>query len=56
MKTILRLMLILALLFAAISSYSYGSTTGTFFFIILGFVFEAAFYFKLFSAKKSCCD
>lgn len=45
--------IILALLIAAaISAYSYGSSTGIFVFVILGFAFEGMFWMSLFRHKK----
>jgi type IV secretory pathway TrbL component len=43
---------LLVLIFIAISFYSYGNSTGMFIFIILGFLFEGAFWLKLFNRKK----
>jgi len=37
---------------AALSSYSFGNQTGSFIFIILGFLFETAFWLNLFPIKK----
>lgn len=52
MKTLYRVLILLALLVAAIASYSVGSQTGMFAFIILGFLLEGAFWLGLFPAKK----
>ncbi|WP_412970771.1 hypothetical protein [Glaciecola sp. MF2-115] len=52
MNTITKWLILLALIFIAISFYSYGNSTGMFIFIILGFLFEAAFWLKLFNRKK----
>ncbi|WP_199886132.1 hypothetical protein [Pseudoalteromonas sp. T1lg23B] len=52
MEKLPRILIILFLLLAAVASYSYGSATGIFLFIILGFVFEMAFWFKVFPRKK----
>lgn len=51
MKIILRLVIVLALLAAAIASYSAGISSGVFIFIVLGFLFEAGFWFGLFPRK-----
>lgn len=48
MKTLYRWILLMALICAALGFYSYGSVTGAFVFIMLGLLFEAAFWFKLF--------
>ena len=45
---IYRFLILAALVIAALGSYSYGSATGVFVFIILGFVFEGLFWFGLF--------
>lgn len=52
MSTIMKWLILLALIFIAISFYSYGNSTGMFIFIILGFLFEGAFWLKLFKRKK----
>ncbi|GFD68499.1 hypothetical protein KUL106_17620 [Alteromonas sp. KUL106] len=52
MKGIYRILMALALLVAAITSYSMGVHSGVFLFIILGFVLEGAFWFGLFSIKR----
>lgn len=52
MKQLYRWLLIIVLLLAAIASYSAGSSTGMFLFIILGFLFECAFWLKLFPMSK----
>lgn len=52
MNKICRFLILAALLVAAISAYSYGSATGVFVFIILGFVFEGLFWFGLFGKKS----
>jgi hypothetical protein len=48
MNKIYRFVILTALIIAAISSYSYGNSTGVFAFIILGFAFEALFWVSLF--------
>lgn len=52
MKGILRILIALALLVAAITSYSMGIQSGVFLFIIFGLVLEGAFWFGLFSIKR----
>lgn len=52
MKIILRLVIVIALLAAAIASYSAGISSGVFIFIVLGFLFEAGFWFGLFPRKR----
>lgn len=52
MKQLYRWLLIIVLLLAAIASYSAGSSTGVFLFIILGFLLECAFWFKLFPLQN----
>lgn len=53
MKKIYRWLMLLILLFAAISAYSYGSRVGVFAIIIVGFVLEGIFWLTLFKNKKS---
>ncbi|ESP91153.1 MULTISPECIES: hypothetical protein [Pseudoalteromonas] len=55
MKLAYRLLIAFILLVAALSAYSYGNANGVFAFVILGVVFEAAFWLRLFpkKAKKS---
>nr|WP_310733154.1 hypothetical protein [Colwellia sp. MB02u-10] len=53
MNKIYRFIILAVLITAAISSYSYGSSTGIFLFIILGFLFEGLFWFGLLGKKKS---
>lgn len=52
MKIILRLVIVLALLAAAIASYSAGISSGVFIFIVLGFLFESGFWIGLFPRKR----
>ena len=52
MKTIIRLLMAVLFIIAALSSYSFGNQTGSFIFIILGFLFEAAFWLNLFPRNK----
>lgn len=52
MKTIHRIILLVALLIAAIASYSQGISSGVFFFIALGLALEMLFWLKLFPNKK----
>jgi hypothetical protein len=52
MKTIIRLLMAVLFIIAALSSYSFGNQTGSFIFIILGFLFETAFWLNLFPIKK----
>lgn len=52
MNKIYRFVILAALIIAALSSYSYGSATGVFVFIILGFVFEGLFWFGLFRKRE----
>ena len=40
-----------ALILAALTCYSYGSSTGLFVFILIGALFELAFWFGIFSKK-----
>ncbi|CCQ10029.1 hypothetical protein PALB_8940 [Pseudoalteromonas luteoviolacea B = ATCC 29581] len=47
-----RILILLALIIASLICYQYGGQTGIFVFIILGFLFEAAFWLKLFPIKK----
>jgi hypothetical protein len=41
------------LILAAIACYSYGSSTGLFVFIVVGVIFELAFWFGVFSKKAT---
>ncbi|CAD2224620.1 conserved exported hypothetical protein [Pseudoalteromonas sp. 3J6] len=50
MNIFIKWLILAALIIAAITCYSYGSTTGLFIFIIAGFVFEMAF--MVFPIKK----
>lgn len=52
MKQLYRGLVLVILLFIALSLYSYGHSTGVFIFIILGFLFEATFWLKLFKRKS----
>ncbi|GGW98035.1 hypothetical protein [Alteromonas halophila] len=52
MKLAWRIILALALLAAAITAYSYGSITGVFLFVIIGFVLEGLFWFNLFPVRR----
>mgnify|MGYP006075591621 FL=1 len=52
MNTITKWLVLLVLISTAIGFYSYGNSTGMFIFIILGFLFEGAFWLKLFNRKK----
>jgi hypothetical protein len=52
MNKITKWLVLLVLIFTAISFYSYGNSTGMFIFIVLGFLFEGAFWLKLFNRKK----
>lgn len=52
MKIIFRLVILLALLAAAITSYSVGIGSGVFVFIVLGFLFEAGFWLGLFPMSR----
>ena len=51
MNIFIKWLILAALIIAAIACYSYGSTLA-YFFIIAGFVFEMAFWFKVFPIKK----
>ncbi|KZN33685.1 hypothetical protein [Pseudoalteromonas luteoviolacea] len=53
MSVVYRILIALVLLVCAISAYSFGNSAGLFGFIILGFLFEAAFWLKLFGRKKT---
>jgi len=52
MNKIYRFLILAALIFAALASYSYGNSTGIFVFVILGFIFEGLFWTGLFSNKR----
>jgi hypothetical protein len=52
MKLLYRWILVFVFLVAALASYSAGSSTGVFLFVILGFLFECGFWVKLFPTKK----
>ncbi|KKE82468.1 hypothetical protein [Pseudoalteromonas luteoviolacea] len=51
MKTLFRILIILALLIAALSAYSYGSAHSAFVFVVLGVALETAFWLRLFPRK-----
>lgn len=53
MNKIIKFLILAVLAFAAISSYSYGNSTGMFVFIILGFIFEGLFWTGLIGKKHS---
>ncbi len=53
MQGILRYVILFALLMAAFSAYSFGSQTGMFVFILLGFALEGAFWLGLFPIKRN---
>ena len=52
MKGVYRFLIAMVLIVAAIASYSAGSSTGLFAFVVLGFMFEAAFWLRLFPVSK----
>lgn len=52
MKIIFRLVMLLVLLAAAITSYSIGIHSGVFIFIVLGFLLEAGFWLGLFPIAR----
>jgi hypothetical protein len=52
MKTFLRFLLALVFLAIAIACYSRGFASGAFVFVLLGIVFEAAFWLRLFPMKR----
>lgn len=53
MKTLLRFVLAVVFLAIAIACYSRGFASGAFVFVLLGIVFEAAFWLRLFPIKRS---
>ena len=52
MNKITRFLVLTLLVIAAITSYSYGSSTGIFAFLILGFIFETCFWVSLVRQKR----
>jgi len=52
MNKIYRFLILVALVIAALSSYSYGNSTGVFLFVILGFLFEGLFWLGLFRKSR----
>jgi hypothetical protein len=52
MKALGRVVIVLTLLFAALSFFSMGMKTGAFIFILLGIICEAGFWFGLFPLKR----
>ncbi len=52
MSKLYRFSILVLLIVAALSAYSYGSTSGLFVFIIIGFIFEGMFWIRLFRKKK----
>jgi hypothetical protein len=55
-KIITRILILLLLLFAAITCYAIGVPRGTMAFIILGFIFEGLFWIGLLGRKKNSKD
>ncbi|MDB2356385.1 MULTISPECIES: hypothetical protein [unclassified Pseudoalteromonas] len=52
MNVFTKWLILAVLIIAAITCYSYGSTSGLFIFIIAGFAFEMAFWFGVIPSKK----
>ncbi|WP_421134420.1 hypothetical protein [Alteromonas sp. A079] len=52
MKTLLRYLVIFALLLGAIAAYSAGNSTGMFIFVLVGFLLEGGFWLGLFPMKR----
>jgi len=52
MNSLLRWLILAALILTALSFYSYGISTGLILFILLGLVFEGAFWFGIFDNTK----
>jgi len=52
MNKLYRFLILTVLIIAALSSYSYGNSTGLFVFVLLGFAFEGMFWVGLFQNKK----
>ena len=53
MKSLYKSLILIALVIGAIASYSYGSSTGLWFFIILGALFEGAFWLGIFRNRNT---
>jgi hypothetical protein len=51
MKTLHKWIILCTLLFAAIASYSYGSSQGVIVFVLMGMIFELMFWLKIFKKK-----
>ena len=52
MNKMVHFLVLTLLAIAAIASYSYGSATGIFIFLILGFIFETCFWVGLVRQKR----
>ena len=52
MNKITRFLVLTLLVIAAIASYSYGSSTGIFAFVILGFIFETCIWVSVVRQKR----
>jgi hypothetical protein len=53
MNSFTKWVILAALILAVLTCYSYGSSTGLFVFIIIGEIFELAFWFGVFQKKTS---
>lgn len=53
MKTFKKCLLLVVLIIAAISSYSYGVSAGILAFVVLGMTLELIFWLQLFKKKKT---
>ena len=53
MNSFTRWLILAVLIIAAIACYSYGSSTGLFVFIIIGAIFELAFWLGIFSKRSN---
>ncbi|ARD46393.1 hypothetical protein [Colwellia sp. PAMC 21821] len=52
MKVFHKWIILAALLFLALASYSYGFSNGVFAFVALGIIFELAFWLKIFGKTQ----
>ncbi|GHE76828.1 hypothetical protein [Thalassotalea profundi] len=51
MNRVTKWIILAILILAALACYSYGNSTGLFVFMIMGVIFELAFWFGVFSKK-----
>ncbi len=52
MRVLVRIAILIALLFAALTFYSIGMKSGAFVFVLIGFLCESGFWFGVFPMKR----